>query len=341
MNKRIIIILLILFCCYYTYSLSARRSRGSEPEWLTNPQSRYPETQFIVAIGEGDSRNRAEANAASNLARIFETRVETEELFSERYEEIISGDTFDAVTTSDIDRSITLSSDQTLYNIQFAESYTNNMGRVYVLAYLDRLRTADIYLDMINRHAEQVNYLRNRYAEVTNNLHQYAYISAASVMSTANEVLIDQLNIIAGHLLDMLNLGYDHNDIILQARNTARQLTFSIDISNDRENQINSVIADMLTEQGFIVSNSGSIPITAEILIEDVDLQRPEKFVRWHLTLNVYDPQGANILTHSQRGREGHVTHSEAVARAFRAMEREVHREFYSKLFNYFDNLVK
>ena len=336
------LILITIATVYCVYPLSARRgsSRNEKPEWLVNPQSHYPETQYLVAIGEGDSRRRAEANASNNLARIFETKVQAEELFTERYQEIVSGDSFEASIAAEIHSSINLSTDQTLYNIQYADSYTDNMGRVYVLAYIHRLRTAYIYLDMINKHADQINQLLQKFAETENNLLRYAYLSSASVISTANEVLLEQLNIIAGHYTDMLDLTYNHSELKLKTRDTASQLSFKINIENDIDNKIKSVLSDMLTEEGFAVSDNGDIPLSGEIMIEDVELPRPENFVRWNLTLNLSNTYGSNIVTHSQRGREGHVTRSEAIARAFRAIEREIRSEFKGKLFNHFDTLA-
>ncbi len=339
----LLIVFLITMICYAA-ALSARRrsdQQNDRPEWLVNPQSRYPSGMYLVAIGEGDNRQRAESDAAANLARIFETRVETEELFEERYKEIVSDDIAQADILTTIDRSISLSASQTLYNIQYADSYTDDLGRVYVLAYIDRHQTADIYMNKIENHNDQIMLYLNQ-AEVSDNkMKQYAYKSAAAVISVANENLLEQLQIIAPDYKAMLMLDYDHNELVLQTRQLAQELKFNISLANDRENKLHSVLADLLTGHGFLIDEQGDITIEGEILLEDVDLQRQEEFVRWHLNLNLQDDKEQNILTHSQRGREGHISHSEAVARAFRAMEREIRQEFNRKLFSYFDNLVK
>lgn len=344
--KRIITLTLIYFITV-TCILSALSSRkdptdkNSKPQWLSNPQSQYPEQLYLVAIGEGDNRGRAEADAAANLAKIFETRVQSEELLQERYREIVSDQSYQAQTESDIDKTISLTADQTLYNIQYAESYTDNLGRVYVLGYIDRHRTADIYMDMIDRHNQGVLFYNNRAAETDQILTKYAYKSAASVISTANETLLEQFKIIAPDYKEMIKLDYDHNTLLYETRSLAQNLRFKISLDNDKDGRLYSVLADMLTNNGFTVTNDGDIAIDGVILLEEVDLQRTEKFMRWHLALHMKDPQGQTLITHSERGREGHINQTEAVARAYRTMEREIRQQFNRKLFAYFDNLVK
>ena len=340
----LLFVLIMLTITCYVAALSARRDvadRNDRPQWLTNPQSRYPQGMYLVAIGEGDNRSRAEADAASNIARIFETRVETEQLVRERYAEIVSEQDFTYETFTEIDRRVNLSATQTLYNIQYAESYTDERGRVYVLAYIDRHRTADIYMDMIANHNRTIVSFLNRAADSDNNLHRFAYKSAASVISSTNETLLDQLQIIAPDYKAMIQLDYDHNELLLETRKLANNLRFRIELENDQNNRIHSMLAGLLTGHGFVVDDNGEIIIKGDVMIEDIDLPRQEKFVRWHLNLRMQDQSGSNVLTHSQRGREGHLSQSEAVARAYRAMDNEITKDFNRKLFSFFDNLVK
>jgi|SRR5690554_658951 len=341
-NTTLMLLLLFVTTCCVS-ALSARRNNNdnNRPEWLNNPQTRYPEGMYLVAIGVGDSRGQAESAAAANLAQIFETRVEAEQLVQERYRELVSEDSQESEMITDIDRSVSTTASQTLYNIQYADSYTDNLGRVHVLAYIDRHKTADIYMDKIESHNEKIKLLLEQADSSDSPLQRYSYTSAALVISTANENLLDQLQIIAPDYKAMIQLDYNHNEIQLTARNLANNLEFKITLDNDRNRRIETVLADILNNQGFVVTDRADIEIAGEIQLEEVDLQRPEKFVRWHLSLNMKDAEGLGIVSHSQRGREGHINHDEAIARAFRSMEREIQLEFTRKLFSYFDNLVK
>ncbi|MBW6516716.1 MAG: LPP20 family lipoprotein [Candidatus Cloacimonetes bacterium] len=339
----LITILLLLVFIGCISALSARRDvnrQNERPQWLINPQSLYPESMYMIAIGEGDNRSRAEADAAANLAKIFETRVEAEEIYQERYKEMISERSLQAEILTDIDRSVALSASQTLYNIQYAESYTDDLGRTYVLAYIDRHRTADIYMNMIENHNQRIVSYLDRAENSDYILHRYAYWSAATVISTINEDLLSQLQIIAPDYRSMIMLDYDHNELLLDTRNLAHNLKFKINQQNDEHKRIYSVISELLTSHGFTIDEEGEVTIDYEVLLEDVDLQRTEKFVRWHLNIHMNDGEGRMVITHSQRGREGHINQPEAVARAYKAMEREIRQDFNRKIFSYFDKLA-
>ena len=92
---------------------------------------------YLSAIGEADSRRDAENMAAANLARIFESRVKADETYKERYMELTKGGSTTYEEQSDVTKSVNIQAEQTLVNVEFAESYTNNMGRVFVLASCD------------------------------------------------------------------------------------------------------------------------------------------------------------------------------------------------------------
>ena len=341
MRKFMFAIMLVLISVCSVSALSARRAQTGtqKPEWLTNPQSRYPQGLYLTAIGEGSNRGRAEADATANLARVFEVKVETDEFFSERYQEIATADKFQAATTTDIDRSISMSASQTLYNIQFGESYSDNMGKVFVLAYIDRHKTGDIYVEMINNHATRVNDYIKRAEVIESPIHKYAYLSKATVISSANELLLAQLSVISPDYRHFIDLGYNHHELSLKARESAQAIHYRIEIGDDDNGRMFSVVAEMLTDMGFTVSDNGQIKVQGQIDIEPIDLGRPEHFVRWHLSLNILDLGGNRVVSHAQNGREGHINPTEAAARAFRTMEREVRQGFKGKLFSYFDNL--
>ena len=140
-----ILLTLLLSCAVQAKS----KRKNIKPEWLTNPKSLYPEQMYLTAIGEGDSRTDAEQNAAGNIAKIFESVVKTDETIRQRYQELITENDINYNDMTDIQKNVNIKSKQTLYNLQFGESFTDNIGKVHVLAYLNRTLTADIYEEKI------------------------------------------------------------------------------------------------------------------------------------------------------------------------------------------------
>ena len=55
------------------------------PEWVLAPQKTYPVDQYLVGMGEGQSRDQAEKRAYASVARIFSAKVQAKSLDHELY----------------------------------------------------------------------------------------------------------------------------------------------------------------------------------------------------------------------------------------------------------------
>ena len=179
---------------------------------------------YLTAIGEGDSRTDAEQNAAGNIAKIFESVVKTDETIRQRYQELITENDINYNDMTDIQKNVNIKSKQTLYNLQFGESFTDNIGKVHVLAYLNRTLTADIYEEKIMKNAERIKYYSSLSRNAKDRLYAYASINAAGTVALANETLLEQLKIISPGYEDFLELDYDHNEIMRKNSELAKEV---------------------------------------------------------------------------------------------------------------------
>ncbi|MDP8203584.1 MAG: hypothetical protein P9L95_03525 [Candidatus Tenebribacter mawsonii] len=330
-----IILILILSCAAH-----AKKRKNSKPEWLKNPKSVYSEQMYLKAIGEGDSRSDAENMAAGNLSKIFESKVKAEETVNQRYMELIKNDKTDIEEQTDIIKNVNIQSQQTLFNIQFGESYTDDMGRVHTIAFLNRMKTAEIYESKINKNAARISYFNKIANESYDQLLSYASLSAASAVSSHNELLLAQLTIIFPSAIDMLEINYNHNEIVKNANAAAAEISCSIEIKNDEDNKITILLEELINDMGFVISAENILKIDGEILLEKTDLNRDMEFVRYELQINVTDNNDNIIVSMSEKGREGHVSASEARARAIRTLSKKINRQLKKKLIAYLDGMV-
>lgn len=329
----LLIALLLLSCSVYA-------KKNKAPKWLDNPKNVYPENMYLSALGEGDSREMAESMAAANLARIFETNVKTDQTYTQRYMELTKNGQTSYEDQSETSKNVNISADQTLINIEFGESYTDKMGRVHVIAYLNRLKTADIYEQKIMENAGKIKQYKKMADESFDILFDYAAMSAAAAFSSQNEILLSQLGIILPSAKEMLELDYNHTEIMKQTAEIAKQIGFSVNIKNDEDNKITILVEELMNDLGFVISDSPLLVAKGMVLFEETDMQRQEKFVRYELQLQVIDPIGNTILTLDEKGREGHISYSEAKARAVRSVEKEIKKNLKKKIISYFDNMV-
>ena len=338
MKRSILLILLALLVL--SCAVHAKKKKSKQPAWLENPKAVYAEQMYLSAIGEADSRSEAENMAAGNLAKIFESKVKTDETVLQRYMELTKGDEFSYEEQTDVTKNVNIQSEQTLFNIQFAESYTNEVGRVFVLAYFNRMKTGEIYEEKINRNTEKINYFEKECDSSKNIMFKYAAMSAASTVSLNNEVLLEQLGIIFPTSREMLEINYNHNDIMKKTADIAKQVSFKIDLKNDDENKVTILVEELMNDLGFVLAEENLLEIQGEVTFEDTDLNREQKFVRYELQLQVIDPNGVTIVTLDEKGREGHVSYTEAKARAVRTIEKKIKKQLRKKLITYFDGLI-
>ena len=337
--KKIILLsfslILILSCAAH-----AVKRKDSKPEWLKDPKAVYPEQMYLTAIGEGDTRSDAENMAAGNLARIFESNIKAEETVNQRYMELTKNKKTDIEEQTDVTKNVNIKSQQTLFNIQYGESYTDDVGRISTIAYLNRMKTAEIYENKINKNAARIDYFMGIADKSNDPILKYAAMSAASAVSSHNELLLAQLTIIFPSAIDMLEIDYNHDKIIKDTKAAAANISCKIAIQNDEENKITIMLEELVNDLGFVLSQENVLLIDGKILLEKTDLKRDLEFIRYELQINVTDNKDNVIVSISEKGREGHVSAPEAEARAIRTLNKKINKQLKRKLVAYFDGMV-
>jgi hypothetical protein len=343
MKKMLLIsvLLLMLFSCA-AQSKKATKGSSSKPKWLENPKSVYPENQYLTAIGEGDSHQTAQNMAAGNLSRIFEMKVQADETILQRASELVTAKETKVQEGVDITKQVNIFSAQELINVQYADSYTNEYGRIFVLAYLNRLRTAEIYEEKIDTNSTQIEFYMNEMNKETDILHQYAYLNAANIIAETNFVLLEQLGIISSMNRQLITLPYNANDLKRNKVDLAKSIRFDIQIQGDDENKIKIQLQELLTGMGFTSGVNGNLLISGAMNLQDTDLKSNDgfEFLRFDLQLTMKTNQGDVIAALTKNGREGHTSKREAAARIFRKLSTDIKNDFRKKIEGYFDRLV-
>ena len=324
----------LVFVSCLTYAQTIR------PLWLDNPKSVYPEELYLTAIGEGDNRDEAEKNAVANLSLVFESSIKVENELVQNYKELISDNTSEYNKQSEFSNNISISSTQTLYNIQYAENYTDHLGHVYVLAFIDRSETAEIYIKKIRSNDERVTYYMNKAQENADLLLHYAYLKAAAVIGQLNRSMATQLEIISSSVADKIQFSYNLNNLLLITSEAAKNVSFQINIQNDSNEGIKNLISELINAEGFVINSSPILSINGSINFEKISLNRSGQFIRWTLSLTLENTHGDTILSLSKNGREGSITYEEAEARSLRSIQRIMKDIFIRDIDDYFTKLA-
>lgn len=342
--KRIILVFLaiMIFACASVADAEAKGKKSKQPKWLDNPQEVYPEGYYLSAIGEGDSRSYAEEMAAGNISRIFEAKVKADQTVSNRYNEIVNAKGVNSTETTDINTNVNITSEQTLLNLKFGESYTDKMGKVYVIAYIDRMKTAGIYETRIAEASQKiVEFLKNG-DNSKNQILSYAFYNGAQLFNEQVNVMLQQLDIISSSTRGMIELGYEPNMLNEKVRQASENISFSINLENDKDDKIKIVLQEMFTNMGFKLNDNGLLKVEGSVAYEETDLKRNDYvFVRYDLKLKIIDDRSEVVAALTEKGREGHTSFTEAESRCVRKLQTKIDKKLQKKVIQYFDNLVK
>ena len=310
---------------------------GGVPGWVANPKSAYPESQYLATVGEGDTRRAAENAAAANLARIFEAHIESDERLIDQSRE--TGKGFERTTNFTAD--INILSTQTLYNIQHAEAWQDGKGRVYAVAYLDRRETAAIYRDKIDEQSTRVHFLLAQAEQADDLLKKYATLRAANRRAAEAKYLLRQLKVIHPRSVPGATPNYAENKIRKALAETAKQIRVQIEVKGDDNRHITTVLEDQVTRYGFVVGTPAVLEIVGNVSVDDTGQRTADLvFVRYTLALQVKETDGTTLISLNEKGREGHVSLSEARIRSFRTLETAIKSTGNTRLDAYFDTLI-
>ena len=310
---------------------------GGAPDWMTNPKSVYPESRFLVAVGEGDTRRAAENAAAANLSRIFEAHIESDERLIDQTRETETS----YEQRSDYTADINILSAQTLYNIQHAEAWQDAKGRVHAIAYLNRNETAGIYRSKIDEQTARVHFLLAQ-SEQSNLLKRYAALRAAARHAEENHALLQQLKVIHPRAIPDATPGYSLNALRNALADTAKQIRVHIRIEGDTEGRITACLEELITRYGFVVGTSAELDVTGRVDISDTGQRTAGLvFVHFKLAAQIKDRAGNTLAAINEKGREGHLSLKEARLRSLRTLENSIKAGGVQRLDAYFDSLIE
>jgi len=333
LGRRQVILSKILFLLFLA---GCSTQKQSIPEWVVRPQEKYPQSRYLVAVGEGDSRRAAENSAAAGLSRIFEAKVESKETLSETTTEARGAeDRFDQL--SELRADIRIGSEQNLLNIQFGESFTDDRGRVYTAAYLPRAETAEILRQRIAANSADLLLLIRQSEQVSDPLNAYAFRRVAVKKALENDRLLAQLDIIAPGSRDRTALPYDPQTLYSETAAAAQKVTFSVSLSGEAGDALREALSGM----GFSEGSPAVLLFSGRASIDKTDLRRdPLVFVRTLYQIEARDRTGNLVLSISDTSREGHINAELATERARQVLRRNILQQIPEKLGGTLDRLA-
>lgn len=138
--KYLFLLLLLSGCSHFKSEPTLSESVKEDPKWLYAPYEGCIEAQELCATGEGKTQNQSDAEAKTNLASIFEVKIQSELNVSTTASQTFP---WQAQVKEEVQKSIKESVDQILETVQIKHHFKKD-GLNHALASLDRAKAGEL-----------------------------------------------------------------------------------------------------------------------------------------------------------------------------------------------------
>lgn len=319
---------------------------AAKPEWVDAPESVYPASIYISAVGESTKREWAEQNALSNLSRFFKTSISVTQDVSDRYLTLLNDSNTTNSQETEVLESILITSKQdSLIGAKIAQTWIDEEGRCYAVAVMEKQKTAQIYSELVNKHTLEINKLLEKSKNADSILTAYSDLSLAYVLAAVNDDLLSVISVVDVNLWKKIYPEYGTAQTVKKlASEEASKITVNLIYDASVDDRIVSAFADVFTGMNFKVQKNGGgdYNFTIDYKVEQIVLaDNPNKFCRYTVNGTFADAKTGKILSSfSENGREGHVSYTEAYQRVLRVSEEKILDDFAVKFNKFIDTFA-
>ncbi|MDR3122271.1 MAG: LPP20 family lipoprotein [Treponema sp.] len=313
---------------------------GAKPAWVDSPGTVYNRNSFVAAVGSGNSREQAEKSAFAALSSVYRLSLEADQTITNSYQEMVrNGQTSDWYEGVSLEESIRTSTAMDLVGATIRDVWSDGRS-FYAVAVMENAQTARLYAQMIRDNQRIIDTLTDIPPANRNTMDGLARFQFATTLAEANKVFANVLSVIGVPAPAELRPSEDYR---LECNAIIRAIPVSVTVEGDRENRIGSAFASALTAAGFRTGGNGApYQLKGRITFTEVQLpNQTNKFIRYVLDGNFVDnATGETLFPYNVNGREGHVSISEAEARAIRAAETKIKDNYTATLSSFLAQLI-
>lgn len=227
------------------------------PDWISKGVSFvYNENEYLSALGEGNTEDLAKYDALNILSQYFKTNVQSE------------GTAFRTVTknsfSASAEQKVSVKSEADLFCVEYEEYYDKIQNKYYSVAYINRAEAFNIISKKISFYEQDFSQKSKLLKTENEDFRKIMILSDA--LSNENEIktLYEYSLLIDSQKAKKFD---DFLSQIIKTKNTLYELKqknpVSVFSNGDYAEQIKSIISEILTENGFVLSKNAAYKITS------------------------------------------------------------------------------
>lgn len=302
--------------------LSACGSAGP-PLWISSPDEVYNSDEYLTAVGDGESNQRAQDNALANLARIFRADIQTSETLVEEYREVADGERVEVDWVSELVSSTEITTGLELLNARIYETYVNDSGTHYALAGLERLPTSALYTREISNNEMQLRTLEQRAEAASSTLAAIGLLRSALTIAKVNEELVRQRNVIMGRPAESSSELGRRLAIEERLMELGRRASVYVEGNASAPAELENAVKTIFQDMGFVMTDrpqQALLQVRLNYSHEEAGLNRDDAVFRmWSVRVEVEDQEmNRSFAQFFREGRSGAPTETRSIRRSTR-----------------------
>lgn len=336
MRLQIIVLLLSLL-------FANTAARAKPPDWVNGRSSHFPEGLYLVGVGQGNTREGANSDALATIAKIFRAKIQQQTTDWEKYIGIESRGKTQIEQKKSLESMTKISTDKVIEGAQIVEMAQD--GQIYyALAMIDRVQATAGLTERIAGFDEKIQAaidLARSASDKLSRIKNYKRAINTFLLRDAANIDLQIVNVKGSGIpspVSPVKVAQEFDEWL------AKNFLIDVKVTGANSPVVQKAIIESLLREGFPVSAGDSAKVSADLVVHGeltlspVKLPDPSfQYVRWCVDLEIIETKENRIVGVVQKsGREGHLSASEADARALRALQPAVITDIGGRIAEYF-----
>ena len=314
----------------------------AKPDWIDGVSDAYPSGQYLVGVGQAESRAAAEDRAYAAVARIFKAEVSAQAKDWESYLVIEQRGHSSEERRLTLDNLTRVSTDKVLENVRIVDRWVDvHRGLHYALAGMHRSQSEASFMERMTELDRSIGDDVEAAHRPSDKLAKVRALRRAARNLVLRETYNADLRVIrpsgqgTAAAYRVSELTHELEQFL------AANLVLAVAVTGDQVEPAQRALTEGLLKEGLQVTSrpwggdrsngSDSGGPSPELLVRGVlrvwpiDVRDPQfKFVRWCSDFEVVDLTSQRVIgALSKGGKEGHLSEREATAKVVRVMQQE------------------
>lgn len=308
-------------------------SRSQAPSWIQGASREYPAERFLTGVGQAESKPVAGERAYGAVAKIFKAEITAQSQDWESYLVMEKRGQTNTERHLTLDQITKVSTDKVIENVRLLDTWVDpGTGQHYALAGMDRNQAAAALVERMHELDQAVETELAEARQTQDKLAKVRNLRRAAKNLVLREAYNTDLRVIrtSGQGDPPSHRVADLTTELEQFM--AEHLLVAVEVSGDQADVTRRAVTEGLLREGLPVirqqpdSTSPELLVKGAVQLWDVSIPDPRfRYARWCSDFVITEAATQRIVgAVSIGGREGHLTQTEAMARAIRVMQQEL-----------------